>query len=297
MFRFVPLLTVGFCALLAGCKSVRPTAGEAPADLTPGLLVGPEATGKAPPPVELPAKETSYACLVTAQNYEKEGRVEDAIKLYEKARAADPANAAPATRRLAALYDKAGDFGKSEPLYDALVKGAPKDAGLLNDYGYSRYCRGDWAGAAAVLAQAVQLDPKHQKAWINLGMAQAQLGQLDASFQSFCNAVRPADAHCNIAFALAVQGKTEDAKAQYRQALALDPGSRVAQMGLARLEKPPQPPSDRAATPKSDGKKTDLAAAAAKVPSVAEIEARLKKEGVLKPVELPEVEGGPENPQ
>ena len=247
----------------------------------PSLLVGPDATAQAPPPIELPTKESTQLCVVTAQNYEKEGRVEEAIRLYEKVRAAEPAHPL-ATRRLAALYDKAGDFGKSTALYEGLVKLNPKDADLLNDLGYSHYSRGDWSTAVAVLGQAVQLDPKHARAWVNLGMAQAQLGQLDASYDAFCHAVRPADAHCNLAFVLAVQGKADDAKLRYKQALALDPGLRVAQVGLTRLEKPQSFVGASAEASGENKGRPDPATAAAQVPSVAEIEARLKKEAAQK---------------
>lgn len=281
MYRFMMLaVVVGVLASAVGCKSSSANTGtDVFGSPTPGPLVGPEAIGAAPP-VELPARETARICVVTAQNSEKEGRTEDAIRLYEKAIASDPSSAASASRRLAALYDKFGDFSKSAAIYEALVKASPKDADLLNDLGYSHYSRGDWANASATLARAVQIDPKHKKAWTNLGLAQAQLGQFDASFQSFCNAVRPADAHCNIAFVLAAQGKTEDAKGQYRQALALDPGMRLAHQALAQLEKP----ADAAPAPSAKKIKYDPVEAAAKVPNVAEIEARMTAEASKMPV-------------
>jgi Tfp pilus assembly protein PilF len=245
------------------------------------LLIGPEAATKAPP-VELPAREAARACLVTAPNYEIEGRVEDAIQLFERARTLDASVAAAATRRLAALYDKAGEFSKSAEQYELALKASPKNADLLNDLGYSHYSRGDWPNAVAVLTRAVEIDPNHKKAWINLGMAQAQLGQFEASFQSFCSAVRPADAHCNVGFVLAVQGKTEEAKAQYRQALTLDPGLRAAKLGLASLEKPPP-----GSAPVAKSAPLDPAQAAAQVSTVAEIQARMKSETTGEPALLP----------
>ena len=172
-------------------------------------------------------------------------------------------------------------------VYEALLKASHKDADLLNDLGYSHYSRGDWANASAVLAQAVQADPKHKKAWINLGLAQAQLGQFDASFQSFCHAVRPADAHCNVAFVLAAQGNLEDAKGQYRQALTLDPGLRLAQQALAQLERP----AGAAPGPVAKKAQYDPAEAAAQVPNIAEIEARMKAAEATVPVVAPTPSG------
>src|SRR5262249_25321510 len=159
------------------------------------------------------------------------------------------------------------EFQKATDEYEALLKAHPKDADLLTDLGYSYYCRGDWANAEAYLAKAVQFDPKHKKAWVNLGLARAQQGKWDDSFQAFCQAVRPADAHCNVAFILAAQGKTDEAKAQYRQALSLDPSLRLAHDALAQLENP-HPHGAVSADAKT---KLEPGEAACRVPTVAEL--------------------------
>lgn len=283
MFRTVPLLVAGLLGA-TGCKGPFKLADVA-GGTTPGLLVGPQAAAEAPPPVELPVKEATQLCLRTAQEYEKGGDVEGAIRLYEKARGMDPKCAAAASRRLAALYDKAGDFSKSAAEYETLLKARPKDADLLNDVGYSHYSRGDWATAEQYLARAVQADPNHKRAWTNLGLAQGQQGKFDDAFQSFCRAVRPADAHCNLAFVLAAQGRTEEAKDQYRRALALDPSQRVARSVLTLMENP-IPPGER---PSAKKEKRDPLEAAATVPSIGEIEARIKKDVIGAPVVLPAV--------
>lgn len=277
----------------AGCKSPQLSA-DMLGETKPALLVGPEAISKAPAPVELPAKEAARLCLRTAQELEKNEQTEDAIRLYEKARTQDAGVAKAAGRRLAVLYDKAGDFSKSAAEYEALVKATPKDADVLNDYGYSHYCRGDWASAEGVLLRAVQADPNHKRAWVNLGLAQAQLGKWDDSFQAFCKAVRPVDAHCNLGFVLAARGNTDEAKDQYRRALALEPGSRLAHLALAQLDNP-QRAADRptvadGTNPLGPGgrprreKGYDPVEAAAKVPSIQELEARMKLPGINNPI-------------
>lgn len=283
MCRTVPLLiAVGLCAAF-GCKGAMKIP-DGQGDPRPSLLIGPQAVADAPPPVELPAKETARVCLRTAQELEKGGQVEEAVRLYEKARLHDPALAPAASRRLAVLYDKAGEFSKSATEYDALLKAKPKDADLLNDLGYSYYSRGDWATAEGYLAKAVEADPNHKHAWMNLGLAQSQQEKWEESFQSFCKAVRPAEAHVNLGFALATRGKTAEAKEQYRQALALDPSQKVARSVLAMLENP-VPAAERAAKKRE---KLSPGEPASRIPSVAEIEARLSKDAQT-PVVLPAV--------
>ncbi len=276
----------------AGCKGV-PKITDDPADIKPALLIGPDATAKAPAPVELPIREGARLCLRTAQEYEKNGQTEDAIRLYEKARTSDPATAKIASRRLAVLYDKVGEFTKAGEEYNALMRANPHDADLCNDLGYSLYCRGDWANAEATLTKAVQIDSNHKKAWVNLGLARAQQGKWDESYEAFCKAVRPADAQCNIAFVLAAQGKTEEAKARYQLALTADPSLRAAQLGLTQLENPqPQGSGD----PNKKAKR-DPVEAAAQVPSIADLEARMKLGTLATPVGTPEVKELPLMPR
>jgi tetratricopeptide (TPR) repeat protein len=249
-------------------------------------LIGPEAAAQAPPPADLPAKDAAKLCLRTAQEYEKFKKIDEAINLYEKARASDASVAKIASRRLAVLYDLKGEFSKSAAEYEALLKANPKDADLHNDLGYSYYCRGDWSNAEQCLGKAVQLDPNHKRAWVNLGMALGQQSRWHESYDAFCKAVRPADAHSNIAFLLMTQGKTEEAKGEYKQALALDPDLRAAQAGLTRLE---NPHASRATTSKSEP--YDPEVAASRVPTIAEIEARMKMESATKTVTAASAEG------
>ena len=85
MSRSGAVLAVGAILGLSGCK-VPGTPPNAPGESMPGLLVGPEGAGK-PPAVELPPRDAAKTCLQTALAYEKGGQVEEAIRLYERARA------------------------------------------------------------------------------------------------------------------------------------------------------------------------------------------------------------------
>lgn len=285
MTRVGVVLSVGAVLGLSGCKVPGgPTDGVA--DPRPALLIGPDSGAKAPA-IELPPKEAARTCLRTALEYEKAGQVEEAIRLYERARSLDPGLTLAASRRLAVLYDLTENFAKSTAEYEAQLKAHPKDADLLNDVGYSYYCRGDWANAEAYLGRALKADPQHKRATMHLAMAYAAQGRWDDAFQQFCRAVRPADAHCNMAFLLASLGQTDAAKDQYRRALELDPALKLARAGLAKLENPG--PRDAAVVPAGGvpaGKKVrfDPVEAAAKVPTIEELEARMKREGALTPV-------------
>jgi tetratricopeptide (TPR) repeat protein len=186
--------------------------------------------------VELPPAEAARVCRATAAALEKAGKDPEAIALYEKARKSDPAMEG-VCRRLAVLYDRQGDFTKALEEYQRALKLNPHDADLLNDLGYAYYCRGRWTDAENSLRQAVEINPKHGRAWINLGMTLGQEERYTESFEAFAKVVSPAQAHCNVAFALTTQGKREEAKEAYRKALALNPDLRIARLALAKLEK------------------------------------------------------------
>lgn len=204
----------------------------------------PRAEPPAETSVELPARESARVCLRTAAEFEKNGQAEEAVRLFEKARELDPKWAQEAGRRLAVLYDTLGEFGKADAEYDRLLAAATKDADLLNDTGYSRYCRGDWPAAETLFRRAVDADAKHKRARVNLGLALAQQMKSAEALAAFAAVVRPADAHSNLGFVLAARGDRTAAAAEYGKALALDPGHKLARAALAELKKVPAPRAD-----------------------------------------------------
>jgi Tfp pilus assembly protein PilF len=215
---------------------------------TTDIFGRPVADAKSPEKLELPPKEGAKARLATAEMLEKSGKLLEATILYEGARALDPEYGQQVSRRLAVLYDCQGMFVQADAEYRKALETAPKDADLWNDYGYSHYCRGNWEQAEEALRHALASNPAHKRAWTNLGLTLAQAGRYEESFEAFTKVVPPAQAHCNVAFALATQGKTADAIHEYRKALQLAPDLKLAQAAVAKLQAPkgPKPASPEA---------------------------------------------------
>ena len=69
------------------------------------------------------------------------------------------------------------------------------------------------------LRKAVEIDPKHQKALTNLGMVLAAEKRFDESFEVFSKAVGPAAAHSNVGVLMAKQGRNDDARKEFHEAL------------------------------------------------------------------------------
>jgi tetratricopeptide (TPR) repeat protein len=222
---------------------------------------------------ELPPHEAAKACLAAAQEMDKGGFPDKAIAYYEKAREHNPR--LNVSRRLAVLYDRQGDQARALAEYEKALDANPKDADLLNDVGYFYYQRHDAVEAEKWFREAVKQNPKHQRAWVNLGLALGRQGRYEESYEAFAKAVTPAEARYNVGAVLANQGaqlmqernyeearrKHEEAKQALRQALSLDPNLAKARAVLAVLENPPPEPDPSVFDPKlPPGKR--LAAAA-----------------------------------
>ncbi len=185
---------------------------------------------------DLPPKEAARACLVAAEELEKNGHTEQAILLYEKARNYDPASKSVA-HHLAVLYDAQGDSARSLAEYNKALESDPKNANLLSDLGYYYYERENLAEAERFLRKALAIDPNHQKAICNLGLVLAGQGRFDESFVVFAKVVGPAAAHSNVGVLMAKQGRSDQAKQEFHQALASDSTLQQPKAFLAYLDK------------------------------------------------------------
>src|SRR5262249_9711551 len=157
-----------------------------------------------------------------------------------------------AWRRLAVLYDRKNEFSKSEAFYKKVAAALPRDADLLNDWGYSYYLRNNWTEAESKLRKALEIDRKHARAHSNLGLVLGQQGKYAEALSMFRESdISEAEAHCNLAFVYLTQGKFDDAKAECLQARKTDPSCSKAQEMLARLDQPPETGGGAAAKAKN----------------------------------------------
>jgi tetratricopeptide (TPR) repeat protein len=193
------------------------------------------ANGTINKPTDLPDQESAALMLTMAKSLDSAGKDEEALIHYEKARAITPKFPDESLQRIAVLYDKLGDQPKALAILRELRDRYPGDANVLNDLGYSLYNRGEWAEAESVLRQATQKDPKHTRAWMNLGLTLAQLERTEEAYAAFTRAVSPADAHANIAFIYLSRKQPDAARKHYQTALELEPQHRLARKMLDRM--------------------------------------------------------------
>jgi Tfp pilus assembly protein PilF len=199
----------------------------------------------------LPPDKACQACQAVAESLASKGHPEQAIEELVKARQYDAhADVSPALARLYAVTRK--DREAKEEFNRALQE-HPKDADLWNDLGYFHYERRNWSEAEEAYRKALDLNPRSTRAWNNLGLALGQQGKYEDSQAAFEKAGKPAEARCNLAFVYSTQGKFDQARKLYQEALAMDPSLTLARKALAHLEGKGSGPQDTAARP-ADGK-------------------------------------------
>ena len=123
--------------------------------------------------------------------------------------------------------------------YKKALAAAPKDADVQNDFGCYYYRRGNYAEAEPYFRKALSTAPEHQQAGMNLALVSLRhQGHFEESYKTFARVVGPAAAHSNVGVLLAKAGRTDEARQEFRQALALDSTLKQPQAFLAYMDKP-----------------------------------------------------------
>lgn len=130
---------------------------------------------------ELDKKTSPFA---HARRLEENGPVEEAIQEYKRLTNEHPSEATP-FHRLAVLYDKNGQSEKSARHYLTAMHLAPKDIGILCDYGYSRYLQGDLHLAESTLREVITRDSNMKRAHNNLALVLARQGKDQDAIEAF----------------------------------------------------------------------------------------------------------------
>jgi Flp pilus assembly protein TadD/transglutaminase-like putative cysteine protease len=117
----------------------------------------------------------------------------------------------------------------------ALAEGA--DAKALFEAGNKAYNKGDFSNAAKLYARVVDLEPKHNSAWNDLGRCYLNTSELDKAAMAFQKAieVNPYEewAYNNLGLVYHRQQKLKDAMASFKKQIEVSPLDRYAHKNLA----------------------------------------------------------------
>jgi tetratricopeptide (TPR) repeat protein len=122
--------------------------------------------------------------------YQRLGRPNDAIALYEEVLAKNP-NSSLAANNLAMLLvtyrQDSGSLARAQKLADQLA--ASSEVALIDTRGWVKFKSGDFHGAESLLQQAVDKAPAAPEMRYHLGMAQLRSGEQQAAEQNLEAAV------------------------------------------------------------------------------------------------------------
>jgi len=164
----------------------------------------------------------------------QDGRPAEAVAEYQRVLAVDPKhvkshnNLALALVELGRLEEAAGHFERSLAV-------EPK-AEIYSDLGFIKAQLGKPQEAFADYRKALALDPGCASAHFNLAVASLQAGELGDAETHYRKALpgRPtAETHNGLGFVLEKQGRAEEAVAEFRRAIELDPRFTPAYNNLA----------------------------------------------------------------
>jgi Flp pilus assembly protein TadD len=172
-----------------------------------------------------------------------------AIVTADRARASAPPvllATGPAAGRLARAraFESQGRLDEAERQYREALKLDPTSAAVRDGLGYVLVREGLFAEAVTHLSEAVRLRPDAAASHASLAYALREIGRLDESIAAYRRAIQfPENAtraavRNNFGITLAMAGRSADARAEFREALRLDPTLAGVRENLARVGGP-----------------------------------------------------------
>jgi tetratricopeptide (TPR) repeat protein len=164
----------------------------------------------------------------------QEGRTQEAVAEYERAVAADPRHA-KSHNNLALALVELGRLDEAASHFRTSLELQPK-AEIWSDYGFTMARLGKRDEALAAYARALALDPACPSAHLNLAVVAIQTGNYADAEKHYRQALpgRPtAETHNGLGYVLLRQGRTDEAFAEFRSAIEIDPSYTPAYNNLA----------------------------------------------------------------
>jgi len=182
------------------------------------------------PPIQA---QTFFA---SGQLLQAQGRFGEAIEQYKKALAVTPTYL-DAIYGTATTYAQMKDFDNAIATWKKYVEKSGGSATAYNNLAFCQDLAGDPAAAETSYQHGLAIDPKNEPCHVNYGLMLARHGRANEGLVQLQMVLTPAKAHYDLASIYEQQGHTLEARAEYQQAIELDPTLREANQRLAALSK------------------------------------------------------------
>ena len=175
--------------------------------------------------------ETHFAA---GQLAESNGDLAGAAHQYAEAVRLEPAHKRALYRRSTCL-SQLKKFPEAVAAWNKYIEATGHDARGYSNLGFCYELAGRLDEAEAAYKNGIDHDPKSVPCRTNYGLMLARIGRTAQATLQLQAVLSPPEVHYNLASVLEHQGRKEAAKAEYRQALELDPEFEEAQSRLAAL--------------------------------------------------------------
>jgi Flp pilus assembly protein TadD len=123
---------------------------------------------------------------------------------------------------LGVLKDLQGEHLSAQSLFKLCLL-LHKSANTLNNLGYSFYLTGNYILAEEYFKKAIDINPKCERAWSNLGLIYVRNGQYNRAFQTLKQVMSDADAYNDIGYLLMLEGRHQEAEYFLQHAIEASP--------------------------------------------------------------------------
>jgi len=192
------------------------------------------------PPVDANAPKadaplTANVRFAAGQVAESQGDFRRAITQYEAAAKLDSTASVPLLR-LGMIYTQLGEFDNAISAWNRFIKATNGDASGYCDLGYTLELAQRFPESETAYKTAIARAPKNETARVDYGLMLARRGRMNDAIVQLQVVLTPAQAHYNLASVLESEGKIDDARSEYQQALKLDPNMKDAQDRLTSID-------------------------------------------------------------
>lgn len=176
--------------------------------------------------------ETHFAA---GQLAESQGAYPRAAQQYRAALKLEPKHR-PSLYRLALVCTQMKDFPTAIELWRQYVEITGREASAYGNLGFCYELAGQLAEAEAAYKLGIERDGKNGACRVNYGLLLARQNRPTEALEQLRAVLTEAQAHYNLGSLYEQMGRREQAKAEYRRAVEVEPGLVDAHARLATLE-------------------------------------------------------------
>jgi tetratricopeptide (TPR) repeat protein len=179
---------------------------------------------------------TPQTHFAAGQLNETQGSPALAAEQYETALKLNP-KFVPALFRLGLLYSEMKQYDKAIEIWNRYVDVTEDSAVGYSNLGFCQELSGNRKAAEESYEAGIERDPKNRPCRINYGLMLVRLDRIDDAKEQFSAVLTPAQVHYNIGSVLQQLGKKSEARAEFQEAMKVDPKFTDAQVRLADLDR------------------------------------------------------------